>query len=1262
MKPAHLLWWLVLPLALNAPLAARQVRADASRESLERSAWFQNVNAELEIDAYRFAPVSGEPAAWSASNRAHGFAGRVSAAGLVLEPLAADSSNACTQWKLELSTRSFGRVGHASEVSPGDVHVTERRAEIDRGEILEWFVNDPRGVEHGWTIERATAGAEPLWIGLELKGDLSLRIDADSRSGVLVDATGEPRLRYTGLVAFDATGRELQARMQPSPDGVGIAIDDTSAVYPLTVDPMLTFPMWTAESDQDAARFGQFAATAGDVNGDGYSDVIVGARLYHNGESEEGRAYVYLGSSAGLSVSAHWTAEGNQISAKFGTSVATAGDVNGDGYSDVIVGAYDADDGSDIHHLEGRAYLYMGSSTGLSPTAAWIAEGNQVAVRFGYCVATAGDVNGDGYSDVLVGAPQYKNGQAAEGRAFLYLGSAAGISSIAAWTAEGDQAFASFGLSVASAGDVNRDGYDDAIVSAPSYDNDQLQEGRVFVYLGSSAGLSPTAAWTAESNQTASFFGGSTATAGDVNGDGYSDVIVGAQHFDNDQMGEGTSFVYLGSSSGLGAAAAWTAEGNQELAWFGADVSTAGDVNGDGYSDVIVGAIGASNGQNTEGRAFIYFGGETGLSLAPDWVGESDQVGARFGEAAAFAGDVNGDGYSDVIVGAYNYDSHGHTDEGRAFVYHGAADGLAVRAFPKIEIDQANAGFGQSVATAGDVNGDGFSDVIVGASSYDHGQFDEGGAFVYMGSAAGLSTSIAWSTEGNQTAANLGFSAVSAGDVDGDGYSDVIVGASRYDATRGIALVFLGSSAGLSSTAASTLESAFDSAAFGTSVASAGDVDGDGYGDVICGADLLSHGEQYEGAAFLFMGSAAGLSLKPAWTAESDQAGALFGGKVATAGDVNGDGYSDVIIGAIRYDDGQMFEGHAFVYMGSPDGLATEAAWTTEGNQQNAQLGWSVASAGDVNADGFSDVIVGAIGYSNGETREGRAFLYLGSSAGLSSTAAWTGESNQAEARFGFSVASAGDVNCDGYGDVVVSQLELGNSVADQGRTYVYLGSSTGLAASPAWTATGDEPVANFGYSVATAGDVNGDGYSDVIVGAARDDNGQFDEGRAFVYHGNEGRGGWTLAPQQRRSNDAAPIALLGRSIDKHEFRIRVDLERDLAGFAWASGIAPTARLEWEVAPLRVPLDGSHIESGAEQPISRTPLTFNELVEFHSNDAVSLPIGSAQQLAAGAYHWRARIRTNNPLFPVTPWTTVPWNNVGETKLRAGTLPATRVPH
>jgi len=147
---------------------------------------------------------------------------------------------------------------------------------------------------------------------------------------------------------------------------------------------------------------------------------------------------------------------------------------------------------------------------------------------------------------------------------------------------------------------------------------------------------------------------------------------VGAFLYDNGQSDEGRAFVYHGSAAGLSATPDWTAESNQPLALFGVSVGTAGDVNGDDYADVIVGADSYDNGQTDEGVVFIYQGSSAGLSSTPSRRAQSDQRGALFGHTVGAAGDVNGDGYAELIVGAPNYD-RGQADEGVAFVYRGRA-------------------------------------------------------------------------------------------------------------------------------------------------------------------------------------------------------------------------------------------------------------------------------------------------------------------------------------------------------------------------------------------------------------------------------------------------------------------------------------------------------------------------------------------------------------------------------------------------------------
>jgi hypothetical protein len=1190
--------------------------------------WLGQVQEGIRKSEYEFTKTSD--GIWSAPNRAQDLRARIRGGALEVTSRTKGSE----AWGLTLRLRGVGRPGAIVSLDPAEPRAEGSRLDIARPGLLETYWNDERGLEQEMVIAERPGGSagDPLVLDVEWSGTVTAA-EEGSRSVIFKDARGAGALRYGDLKVLDAHGRELPSKVEAEACTLKIEIDDSEATYPILVDPLLSSPSWTAEGDQAGGLFGHCVSTAGDVNGDGYCDVIVGARDYDKGEVDEGCTLLFYGSASGLSSTPAWTAEGNQANAQFGDSVSTAGDVNGDGYCDVIVGAHLYDNGE---FDEGRAFVYHGSATGLSTVPDWTAEGNQTNGQFGVSVSTAGDVNGDGYVDVIVGAFFYDNGELDEGRAFVYHGSAFGLSGTPSWSAEPNQAYAWFGRSASTAGDVNGDGYGDVVVGAFHYGNGQMDEGGAFVYCGSSSGLSSTASWTAEGNQASAYFGYSVSMAGDVNGDGFSDVIIGANAYDDGETDEGRAFLYQGSASGLLSAASWTAESNQPGAYFGHSVSMAGDVNGDGYSDVIVGAIYYDNGEADEGRAFLYQGSPSGLSATPAWAAEVNQAGADLGISVSTAGDVNGDGYSDVIAGSYYYDN-GETDEGRAFVYYGAPSGLSASSSWAAEGNQAEAKWGYSVSTAGDVNGDGYSDVIVGAQVYDNGETDEGRAFVYHGSASGLSTSADWTAEGDQTGAEFGCSVSTAGDVNGDGFSDVVVGAPEYDngqVDEGAAFVYHGSASGLSPSAIWTAESDQVDVSFGHSVSTAGDVDGDGFSDVIVGAFAC-------GRAFVYHGSASGLSPSPKWTGEGGQVTSYFGWSVSTAGDVNGDGFSDVIVGAHYHDNNETDEGAAFVYHGSASGLSPSSSWTAEGGQEAAHFGWSVSTAGDVNGDGFSDVIVGAFYHDNGESEEGRAFVYHGSASGLSTSADWIAEGNQTYAEFGGSVSAAGDVNGDGFSDVVVGACYYDNGQNNEGRAYVYHGSASGLSSSASWTAEGDQAGAHFGWSVSNAGDVNGDGFGDVLVSAPHYDAGQVDIGKVYVYYGNGGNG-LSRSPRQARSDGSALVGPLGMSDSPDSFRLE------------ALGRVPSGRglvrLEWEVKPLGTAFDGTGIEHGPWTD------TGSPGANGFAGSAVELDELVSGLAGSTAYHWRLRIASKDPAFPHTPWLSPPWNGSTETDIRTEEAP------
>jgi hypothetical protein len=265
-------------------------------------------------------------------------------------------------WEWGLALAGYGYADRVQPVAEATLTTNGNRIEYARELLTEWYVNDESGLEQGFALHappQATSRESQAGIALDLalSGDLTVRLSGDGQAFELATPEGVIVLHYGGLLVTDAAGRQLPAHLSLEGGGrVRITFDAASALYPITVDPSITGlapdPAWTAESDQASAFFGTSVGTAGDVNGDGFSDVIVGAYHYDNGQEDEGRAYVYHGSATGLTTNPAWTAESDQADAYFGSSVGTAGDVNGDGFSDVIVGA-DYYDNSQVN--EGRA-------------------------------------------------------------------------------------------------------------------------------------------------------------------------------------------------------------------------------------------------------------------------------------------------------------------------------------------------------------------------------------------------------------------------------------------------------------------------------------------------------------------------------------------------------------------------------------------------------------------------------------------------------------------------------------------------------------------------------------------------------------------------------------------------------------------------------------------------------------------------------------------------------------------------------------------
>jgi hypothetical protein len=319
-------------------------------------------------------------------------------------------------------------------------------------------------------------------------------------------------------------------------------------------------------------------------------------------------------------------------------------------------------------------------------------------------------------------------------------------------------------------------------------------------------------------------------------------------------------------------------------------------------------------------------------------------------------------------------------------------------------------GFGSAVSSAGDVNGDGFSDILIGSPTANRGGREFTGLFsLFVGSPAGIERPERQAIIGDSTRGFLGSSFAGACDLNLDGYSDVVIGASGsvIGLTFGFAYTFVGLSTGISIDASQSIRGEIAGDNFARSLHCVGDTDGDGFNDLLAGAPespiLLP---EAEGTVLKFAGSPMGFRSPASSRIIGVSSRSAFGHSVAFAGDVNADGFSDIIVGATGADpSGRTDAGTATIFLGSSSGIVAMPARVLEGQTAHAQFGFSVSSPGDVNGDGFSDVLVGAFAASpGGRSGAGSVSLFLGSSTGIPAAPSRVLEGPAAGDQLGFSV------------------------------------------------------------------------------------------------------------------------------------------------------------------------------------------------------------------------------------------------------------------
>jgi len=402
-----------------------------------------------------------------------------------------------------------------------------------------------------------------------------------------------------------------------------------------------TYPSYSFSGVAYFDSVGLAVSGAGDIDNDGYDDMIVGAP--GAGANHSGEAYVYSGADGSLLL--HFTGEGSNE--RFGRAV-TSADLNEDGFDDVIVSAPVNSAGGTY---AGRVYVFYGSAGPFPATiAAADADGiiasNLLGDLFGMSLCALDDVDGDTCADLAVGATQLVSG----GPGAVYVYSGRDLSLHYSLTGEGDNDW--FGHAIAQTGDLDDDGHADLVIGAPKHDVGVLDVGRVYVRSGASGG----AIHEIPGDSSQDHFGWALADVGDIDVDGVDDIAVGALYA-GDTSFPGIAYIVSGADYGL--IRSHTGAAGDGL---GCAVAGVGDIDGDSVPDYAVGAW--QQRQSKRGEVILY-SGESG-SVIHTYLGE--QFKSAFGYSINGRGDFNQDGARDLLVGAPMYESEGERI-GRAYVY-----------------------------------------------------------------------------------------------------------------------------------------------------------------------------------------------------------------------------------------------------------------------------------------------------------------------------------------------------------------------------------------------------------------------------------------------------------------------------------------------------------------------------------------------------------------------------------------------------------------
>jgi hypothetical protein len=415
----------------------------------------------------------------------------------------------------------------------------------------------------------------------------------------------------------------------------------------------------------------------------------------------------------------------------------------------------------------------------------------------GLALSAGDDLTGDGSVDLVIGAPFSDKAGNGTGSVYLVSGPISGQRSLSLADARIDGVASNdrLGTAAAVSSDVDGDGIADLLLGAPMADGGGTNAGRTYLLTGPLSGVTSVtgASGTVDGMANEDRLGTALAAPGDTDGDGLADLLLGAYGDDTGAGSAGAAFLVLGPATGA------TTTGDAYASFYGEDtadraglaVSAAGDVDGDGLADMLVGAD--RSGSSDAGAAYVVLGGVSGaMSLSDaDWILRGESSSEEAGSALGAAGDVDGDGLADILIGGSGADG-----AGVAWLVSGAGVGKATLSEASARIDGTKGdtdGLGDALIGAGDVDGDGLADILIGGST----SGDTGAAWLLYGPTSGaLTTADADATfSGIASGDQAGYSLAAPGDLSGDGLSDLLIAApsgSSADTSAGEIYFILG--------------------------------------------------------------------------------------------------------------------------------------------------------------------------------------------------------------------------------------------------------------------------------------------------------------------------------------------------------------------------------------------------------------------------------------------------------------------------------------